>query len=69
MNIEELNSCFDAISPTKEQKDRIFAGIMSAKQQPVKVVNFRRYATAAAAVIVIGAFAAVYSNVAVTLSE
>lgn len=63
MNIEELNSCFDAISPTKEQKDRIFAGIMNAKQQPVKVVRLYRYATAAAAVIVIGAFAAVYSNI------
>lgn len=63
MNIEQLNSCFDAISPTKEQKEKIFAGIMSAKQQPVKVIKFHRYATAAAAVIVIGAFAAVYSNI------
>lgn len=62
MNIEDLNSCFDAMSPTREQKDRIFAGIMSAKQQPVKIVKFHRYATAAAAVIVLGAFAAVYSN-------
>jgi len=62
MNIEQLNSCFDAMSPTKEQKDRIFAGVMNAKQQPVKIVRFHRYATAAAAVIVIGAFAAVYSN-------
>ena len=63
MNIEELNSCFDAMSPTKEQRDRIFAGIMSAKQQPVKIIKFHRYATAAAAVFVIGAFAAVYSNI------
>lgn len=64
MNIEQLNNCFDSMTPTKEQKDRIFAGIMNAKNQPVKVVKFNKYkyASAAAAVIAVGIFAAVYSG-------
>lgn len=62
MNIDELNSCFDSMTPTKEQKERILAGVMNAKSKPVKVIPFRRYATAAAAVITVGVFAAVYSN-------
>lgn len=62
MNIEELSSCFDSMTPTKEQKDRILAGVMNAKSQPVKVIKFYRYAAAAAAVIAVGVFAAVYSN-------
>lgn len=62
MNIEELNSCFEAMTPTNEQKEKILAGIMSAKTQPVRVVKFHRYATAAAAVLTVGVFAAVYSN-------
>ena len=40
MNIEELNSCFEAMTPTNEQKEKILAGIMSAKTQPVRVVKF-----------------------------
>lgn len=64
MNIEELNNCFDSMTPTKEQKDRIFAGVMNAKNQPVKVVKLNRYkyASAAAAVVAVGIFAAVYSG-------
>ncbi len=65
MKIEELNSCFDAISPTAEQRDKMFANIMNAKQQPVKVVRFYRYATAVAAVFVIGIFGIVYSTMGV----
>lgn len=64
MKIEELNSCFDAISPTVEQRDKMFASIMNAKQ-PVKVVRFYRYATAVAAVFVIGIFGVVYSTMGV----
>lgn len=63
MNIEELNNCFEAMTPTNEQKEKMLAGIMNAKTQPVKVVKFHRYATAAAAVLAVGVFAAVYSNV------
>ncbi len=63
MNIEELNSCFDSVTPTKEQRERILAGVMSAKNQPVKVVHFHRYATAVAAVFVIGIFALVYPQI------
>ncbi len=64
MNIEELNSCFDSITPTKEQKDKIFAGIMSAKEQPVKIVKFNKYKcfSTLAAVLAVGVFAAVYAN-------
>ncbi|MEE1043083.1 MAG: hypothetical protein UH854_03870 [Clostridia bacterium] len=62
MKIEELNSCFDAISPTAEQRNKMLANIMNAKQQPVKVVRFYRYATAVAAVFVIGIFGVVYST-------
>ena len=65
MKIEELNSCFDAISPTVEQRDKMFANIMNAKKQPVKVVRFYRYATAAAAVFVIGIFGVVYSTMGI----
>lgn len=65
MKIEELNSCFDAISPTIEQRDKMFANIMNAKQQPVKVVKFYRYATAVAAVFVIGIFGVVYSTMGI----
>ena len=61
MNIEELNSCFDSVTPTKEQKEKMFASVMNAKKQPVKIVKFNRYATAAAAVLVIGVVGAVYS--------
>lgn len=64
MKIEELNSCFDAISPTVEQRDKMFASIMNAKQ-PVKVVRFYRYATAVAAVFVMGIFGVVYSTMGV----
>lgn len=60
MNIDELNSCFEAVSPTREQKDKILAGVLNVGKQPVKTIKFHRYATAAAAVFVIGVFAAVY---------
>lgn len=63
MNIDELSSCFDSITPTKEQKERILAGIMQAKNQPVRVIKFYRYATAAAAVFVIGLFAVAYPQI------
>ncbi len=63
MNIEELNSCFESITPTKEQRERILAGVMQAKNQPVKVIKFHRYASVAAAVFVIGIFAAVYPQI------
>lgn len=64
MNIEELNSCFDTVTPTKEQKERMFEAVMRAKEQPVKVVKFNsyKYLSAAAAVIAFGVFVAVYSN-------
>lgn len=65
MKIEELNSCFDSITPTKEQKDKILAGVMSAKNEPVKVIKLNRYKYASvAAVVAVGVFAAVYSNTA-----
>lgn len=65
MKIKELNSCFDSITPTKEQKEKILAGIMSAKNEPVKVVKLNRYKYASvAAVVAVGVFAAVYSNTA-----
>lgn len=63
MNIDELNGCFDSITPTKEQKERILAGVMQAKNQPVRVVKFHRYATAVAAVFVIGLFAVAYPQI------
>lgn len=67
MNIEELNNCFDCVTPTKEQKDRMFKAIMNAKNQPVKIVKFNRYKylSAVAAVVVIGVFAVFYSNIGV----
>ena len=64
MKIEELNSCFDSITPTKEQKDRILSGIMKAKNEPVKIVKLNRYKYASvAAVLAVGVFVAVYSTV------
>ncbi len=63
MNIEELNSCFDSVAPTKEQRERILAGVLKAKNQPFKLVKFYRYATAVAAVFAIGIFAIVYPQI------
>ncbi len=65
MKIEELTGCFDSITPTKEQKEKMLAGILGAKEEvPVKIVNFNRYKIASiAAVIAVGVFVAVYSNI------
>ena len=65
MKIEELTGCFDSITPTKEQKEKMLAGILGAKEEvPVKIVKFNRYKIASiAAVIAVGVFVAVYSNI------
>lgn len=63
MNSKELIDCFDAITPTKEQKDKMLSAILEKKNIPVKVYKFHRFAAAAAAVIVIGIFAIVYPNI------
>ena len=64
MKIEELKGSFDSITPTKEQRDKMFAGIMSAKEEPVKVVKLNRYKyLSVAAVIALGVFVAVYSYI------
>ena len=65
MNKEELNNCFESITPTREQKDKMFAAVMKAKEQPVKVVKFNvyKYMSVAAAVIVLGVFLAVYPGI------
>lgn len=64
MKIEELKGCFDSITPTKEQRDKMLAGIMSAKEDPVKVVKLNRYKyLSVAAVIALGIFVAVYSYI------
>ncbi len=64
MNMEELNSCFDSITPTKEQKSKMLDAVMKAKVKPVKAVklNKYKYLSAVAAVLVIGVFAIAYSN-------
>lgn len=63
MRIEELTDCFDSVTPTKEQKEKILAGIMAAKEKPVKVVRLNRYKfVSIAAVVAVGVFVAVYSN-------
>ena len=43
MKIEELKECFDSVTPTKEQRDKMLAGIMRAKEEPVKIVKLNRY--------------------------
>lgn len=64
MKIEELKECFDSVTPTKEQRDKMLAGIMRAKEEPVKVVKLNRYKyLSVAAVIVLGVFVAVYSYI------
>lgn len=64
MKIEELKGSFDSITPTKEQRDKMLAGIMRAKEEPVKVVKLNRYRfVSVAAVIALGVFVAVYSYV------
>lgn len=63
MNSKELIDCFDAITPTKEQKDKMLSAILEKKNIPVKVYKFHRFAAVAAAVIVIGIFAVVYPNI------
>ena len=65
MNIEELNNCFDCVTPTKEQKDRMFKAVMDAKNQPVKIVKFNgyKYLSTVAAVVVVGFFAVAYSYI------
>ncbi len=65
MKIEELTECFDSITPTKEQKEKMLAGILSAKEEtPVKIIKLNRYKlTSIAAVIAVGVFVAVYSNI------
>ena len=65
MKIEELTGCFDSITPTKEQKEKMLAGILRAKEEaPVKVIKLNKYKiTSIAAVIAVGVFVAVYSNI------
>ncbi len=65
MKIEELTGCFDSITPTKEQKEKMLTGILEAKEEvPVKTVKLNRYKIASiAAVIAVGVFVAVYSNI------
>ena len=64
MKIEELKECFDSVTPTKEQRDKMLAGIMRAKEEPVKIVKLNRYKYfSVAAVIALGVFVAVYSYV------
>ena len=64
MKIEELKGSFDSMTPTKEQRDKMFACIMSAKKEPVKVVKLNRYKyLSVAAVIALGVFVAAYSYI------
>lgn len=65
MNVEELKNCFDCVTPTKEQKDKMLQAVMNAKKQPVKVVKFNKYKyfSVAAAVVAIGVFAVAYSYI------
>lgn len=59
MNTEHLNNVFNDMAPSKEQKQKMFAEIMKAKNVTKKsaVIPFGKYAVAAVAVIAIGATA------------
>ena len=63
MNRQDLVNCFDSMSPTAEQRERMLNAIMTKKSEPVRVYNFTRYmSVAVAAVVAVGVFAAVYPS-------
>lgn len=58
MKQNELEKCFESISPTDEQKQKMLDNILNAKKAPVKRINFK---AAASAAVGIAAFAAVFA--------
>ncbi|MFA7637018.1 MAG: hypothetical protein WCX81_04570 [Monoglobales bacterium] len=54
MNKEELLNCFDAITPTDEQKDKMLAEILKHKEKVFKPAKPFKYQVAFAAVLALG---------------
>ncbi len=60
MNKEELKNCFDAITPTDEQKEKMLARILKRKRKAFKFTPIYRYQTAFAAMIVVVLFLSIW---------
>lgn len=60
MNKSELIDCFNAISPTDEQKEKMLAQVLKYKEKSFKPTAILKYSAAFAAVLVFGIFLSIY---------
>ncbi len=60
MNKSELIDCFNAISPTDEQKEKMLAEVLKYKEKSFKPTAILKYGAAFAAVLVFGIFLSIY---------
>lgn len=60
MNREKIKNCFDMISPTNEQKEKMLKKILAHKEKTNRPSNIYKYGTAFAALLVFGILLSVY---------